>query len=64
MGDPPDCLRRQMHDACYYRRGVPRRQLFQRNGPKDHANLLYAGPQDLSKSLLILAGYLEVDGAS
>jgi len=52
-----------MHNARHYGRGLARGQLLQCDGPEDDPNLLNAGPEDLLEGLLILAGYLEVDGA-
>jgi hypothetical protein len=52
-----------MHDARHNGRGLTCRQLFQCDGSQDYANLLNAGPQHLAEGFLILAGYLEVDGA-
>jgi hypothetical protein len=64
VGNPPHRLRRYVHDTRYRGRGLARRQLFQGDGSEHHTNLLDARSKDLSDVLLILPGYLKLDGAS
>jgi hypothetical protein len=64
MGDAPNGLRRQVNDPGNYRGGLSRGQLLKGNRPKHDPNLLNPGAQDLPNGRLILAGQLEVDGAS
>jgi hypothetical protein len=64
MGDAPNGLRRQVDDPGNYGGGLSRGQLLQGNRPEHDPNLLNPGAQDLPNGLLILAGQLEVDGAS
>ncbi len=53
-----------MHHPCNRRSRQSRTQLLQGNRPEHDPNLLNPGAQDLPNGLLILAGQLEVDGAS
>jgi hypothetical protein len=64
MGDAPNGLRRKVDDPGNYGGGLSRGQLLQGNRPEHDPNLLNPGAQDLPNGLLILAGQLEVDGAS
>jgi hypothetical protein len=64
MGDAPNGLRRQVNDPGDYWGSLFRCQLLQGNRPEHDPNLLNPGAQDLPNGLLILAGQLEVDGAS
>jgi hypothetical protein len=52
-----------MHHARHDGRGLTRSQRFQRDGPQAPPELVECRPEGLSKGFLILAGYLEVDGA-
>ena len=53
-----------MDDPGNDRGRLSRGQLLQGNRPEHDPNLLNPGAQDLPNGLLILAGQLEVDGAS
>jgi len=64
MGDAPNSLGRQVNDPGDYGSSQFRGQLLQGNRPEHDPDLLNPGAQDLPNSLLILAGQLEVDGAS
>jgi hypothetical protein len=64
MGDAPNGLRRQVDNPGNYGGSLSGGQLLQGNRPEHDPNLLNPGAQDFPNGPLILAGQLEVDGAS
>jgi hypothetical protein len=53
-----------MHDPSHHGSRLSRCQLIQGDRTQDHSHLLNPGAKDLLNRFLILAGKLEVDGAS